>query len=67
MTVLYNGDKYEADMSHLLLENLKKVSPSMQIQITELSTSTYRRQIRVPIGELEDWSVVRNRQALAYN
>ena len=67
MIVIYKGQKYEADMSHLLLENLKKVSPGMQIHIMELSESTYRQQIKVPIGELSDWSVERNKLALGIN
>jgi len=65
MTVVYNNEKYEANLTHSLLENLKKVIPDMQVVITEDQCSTYKRTFKVSVSELEDWSVVRNKQALA--
>jgi hypothetical protein len=66
MIVTHFGQKFEADLSHGLLENLKRTSPNFKVTITELSNSTYVGLKTVPISELEDWSIVRNLNALQH-
>jgi hypothetical protein len=65
MYVTHYGELYEADLSHGLLENLKKTSPMFQVKITQSGKSSYAQVKVVPISELEDYSVQRNINALS--
>ena len=64
MTVIYNNERYQTDLSFNLLENLKKIMPDMSVTITTDNGSSYKKVLSVPVKELEDWSIVRNMEAL---
>jgi hypothetical protein len=64
MIVLYQNQRWELDMPYLLFESLKANGSSREVEITELTNSTYKRVTLVPINKLEDYSVVRNLYAL---
>jgi hypothetical protein len=64
MIVLYQNQRWELDMPYLLFESLKANGSSREVEITELTNSTYKRVTLVPINKLEDYSVVRNLNAL---
>lgn len=67
MTVIYQNQLYGLDMCDFLFQNLKKTSPDVEVDLTLLSDSTYTYKTRVRIGDLEDWSIVRNLNALNKN
>jgi len=67
MTVLYNNELFQLDMPYMLFQSWKLNSPQREVEILQLTSSTYRRQEKVAINFLEDWSVERNLQALGHN
>lgn len=66
MIVLHKNEMYQLDMSFLLFESLKKNPHNHEVEITQLTASTYKKQVTVPISEVEDYSVARNLQALTH-
>ena len=67
MVVLSNNEMYSLKMDYDLFENLKKTNPKLKVEVFELTYSTYKRKIMLPIGDCVDWSVARNLQALGVN
>jgi hypothetical protein len=68
MIVLWNNGLYELEgMPFVLFKSLQRSEPSRDVEIIELTQSTYKQQKKVPIKELEDWSEARNLQALGLN
>jgi len=67
MIVLWNNKLWNLDMSYDLFKNLQQESPLAEVKIEELTPSMYKQEKRVPISELNDWSVVRNLSALGRN
>jgi hypothetical protein len=64
MLVLYENKLWNLEMSFALFENLKKTSPKMKVLIIESTASMYKSIKKPEIGELEDYSIVRNKCAL---
>jgi hypothetical protein len=67
MTVIYKNQLYGLDLCAFLFQNLKKTSPDFEVNLTPLSDSTYISSTKAKIEELEDWSIVRNLNALNQN
>lgn len=68
MIVLWKNGLYELDgMPFLLFKSLQHSEPWREVEIIELTQSTYKQQKKVPVGELNDWSEARNLQALERN
>jgi len=65
MIVLHKNDLWELNMPYLLFESLKRSSKNYEVELLQLNDSTYKKQIKVSIDEVEDYSVARNLQALA--
>lgn len=64
MIVLCKNDLYTLEMPFLLFESLKRTSPTAEVEIIQYTQSTYKKQIKVSLSELEDYSVARNLNAL---
>ena len=64
MIVLYKNEMFQLDMPYRLFESWKENSPQQEVEILQLTSSSYRRQEKVEVRFLEDWSVARNLQAL---
>jgi len=58
---------YQVEMPYRLFESLKRKSSNHQVEILELTQSTYKKQEKVNLCELEDWSIARNIEALRRN
>jgi len=67
MVVLCRNKMWELDMSFRLFSSLQKTDPDCEVEIIELTASMYKQKIKVPISELNDYSVVRNLNALSKN
>lgn len=66
MIVIYKNELYQLDMSFMLFESLKRCNHNHQIEIEQLTSSTYKKHETVSISECEDYSIARNLQALAH-
>lgn len=64
MKVIYKNQTWELDMPYQLFESLKANRSDREVEITEVTQSTYKRVKLVPISKLEDYSVERNLRAL---
>jgi hypothetical protein len=64
MVVLWKNKLWKLEMPYMLFQSLQKTSPQTIVKIEELTPSMYKEEKKVPINELEDWSVVRNLCAL---
>lgn len=64
MKVIYQNQTWELDMPYILFESLKANRSQREVEITEVTQSTYKRVKLVPISKLEDYSVERNLRAL---
>ena len=64
MIVFYNNKKYDLDMPFRVFWDLQNLCPQHEVEITERTSSTYKKVISVPIWKLEDYSIARNKQAL---
>lgn len=64
MKVIYQNQTWELDMPYILFESLKDNRSHREVEITEVTKSTYKRVKLVPISKLEDYSVERNLRAL---
>lgn len=67
MTVIYHNKLFNLDYDYQLFQNLKKTNPDLKVKVSSLSDSTYTYEEEIPLKEVEDWSVVRNLQALGRN
>lgn len=67
MTVIYKNQLYGLDFDYQLFQNLKSTNPFMTVKISSLNDSTYSKEEEVELHDLEDWSVVRNINALGRN
>ena len=68
MIVLYENELWVLErMSWRLFQNLQRTEPNLEVQIIELTQSTYKWETWVMICELEDWTIARNLQALGQN
>jgi hypothetical protein len=67
MIVHYDNKRWELDMPYELFESLKANRSQREVEITEITNSTYKSVKLVPISKLEDHSVMRNLQALGRN
>ena len=67
MIVLWKNKMWSLDMSYYLFKMLQKQNPNDEVQIIELTQSTYKEIKNVPISELSDYSVERNLRALGLN
>lgn len=66
MVVLCRNKLWNLDMPWLLYDSLKKHNPNEYVIIEELTQSSYKEQIEVPIKEVEDYSEARNKMALGF-
>jgi len=64
MLVIYKNDFYTLDMQYCIFIGLQESCPECDVEIIHLDSSTYKKPLRVPIGELNDYSVERNLNAL---
>jgi hypothetical protein len=64
MIVLYKNDLFELNMPFLLFESLKKSRSHSSVTILQVTQSTYKKELTVEINECEDYSIVRNLEAL---
>jgi hypothetical protein len=64
MLVYYGNEIYELEMTYLLFSHLREKHPNDEVEISILTTSTYKTSIKAKIGELNDYSIVRNNNAL---
>ena len=64
MIVFYKNEMYQLEMPYLLFESLKRTSPDSNVDLEELTQSTYKKQVVAPLKEVEDYSIARNLQAL---
>lgn len=67
MIVLYQGSMYELDMSYMLYESLKKISPKYRVTLTEINKSTYKKVVCTSIKNVIDYSTARNITSLMYS
>jgi len=68
MIVLYENELWVLEnMPFRLFQNLQRTEPNLEVQIIELTQSTYKWETWVMICELEDWTIARNLQALGQN
>ena len=68
MIVLYENELWVLEnMPFRLFQNLQHTEPNLEVQIIELTQSTYKWETWVMICELEDWTIARNLQALGRN
>ena len=67
MIVIYKNGLYHCDMDWLLFYNLNRVTPFLEVEIYRINDSSYKELKKVPIREVEDYSVVRNLVALGIN
>ena len=67
MTVIYKNELYGLDICSFLFQNLKRTSPDLEVELTPLSDSTYVSPKKATIKDCEDWSIVRNLNALNQN
>jgi hypothetical protein len=64
MIVLWKNGFYQLEMPYLLFESWKRTEPNREVEILELTASNYKELKKVEVREVEDWSIVRNLQAL---
>lgn len=64
MIVLHKNELYQLEMPYLLFESFKNSHENHEVELLQLTNSTYKKQIKAPISEVEDWSIARNLQAL---
>jgi len=64
MLVIYKNDFYTLDMQYCIFAGLRESCPECDVEIIHLDPSTYKKPLRVSIGELNDYSVERNLNAL---
>ena len=68
MIVLYENELWVLEnMPFRLFQNLQRTKPNLEVQIIELTQSTYKWETWVMICELEDRTIARNLQALGRN
>jgi hypothetical protein len=67
MVVLWKNELYQLEMPYRLFESWKLNSPQRVVEILQLTDSTYRQLKKAKVGDLQDWSVERNLQALGRN
>jgi len=51
-------------MRYCVFDHLRQGCPEMEVELVEMTNSTYKEVINVPIKELKDYSVERNLNAL---
>lgn len=64
MIVHYANKLWELDMPYELFESLKRGRKPYSVLITEKTNSSYKKQTTVYVTELEDYSIMRNTNAL---
>lgn len=64
MIVLHKNQMYHLDLPFLLFDSLKRTSPDSEVEIEQLTNSTYKELKKAPLKEIEDYSIARNLQAL---
>jgi len=67
MIVLWKNKLWKLEMPYMLFQSLQKDKSPREVKIEELTPSMYKEEKKVPICELEDWSVARNLCALGRN
>lgn len=67
MVVLYKNEMYELAMPYLLFESWKRTSPTREVKLLQLTTSTYKKEVVTSINEVEDYSIARNLQTFENN
>jgi len=67
MIALYKNQLFELDMPWRLFQSLKKTSPDSEVKLLQLTDSSYKEQVSASLGEIDDWSIVRNMSALGRN
>lgn len=68
MVVLWKNKMWTLEnMPWRLFQNLQRTEPNVGVEIIQLTQSSYKEKKKAPIGELQDWSVARNLQALGRN
>lgn len=67
MIVIFRNELYQSEMSYLLFQSLKNDKHYHEVELLQLTNSTYKRQVTAPISECEDYSIARNLQALNKN
>jgi hypothetical protein len=64
MKVIYNNQLFDLELPYQLFESLKRMHPETSVELMEVNQSSYKQRIDVPVSEVEDWSVYRNKTAL---
>lgn len=64
MLVLYKCEMYSLDMTYLLFVSMQESHPEMEVELVEITSSTYKGFTKAKIGDLMDYSVARNLAAL---
>lgn len=64
MIVLHKNGLYQLSMPFLLFESLKRTNPDNEVELEELTQSTYKKQVTAPLRDIEDYSIARNLEAL---
>ena len=67
MIALYKNQLFELEMPWRLFQSLKKSSPDSEVKLLKLTDSSYKEQVSAPLGEVDDWTIVRNMSALGRN
>jgi len=68
MIVLYENELWVLEkMPCHLFQNLKETEPFLDIELIELTQSTYKYKICVTVREIEEWKVKVNLSALWQN
>lgn len=64
MLVLYDNGLWDLNIPFILFDSFKRNHEEKEVEITEHTNSSYKRQKKVSVQEIEDYSIVRNLVAL---
>lgn len=64
MTVMYKNKLYSLNMTYFLFQSLQKSNPDYEVELLSICDSSYKEKTKVKMQDLEDWSVIRNLNAL---
>ena len=64
MKVIYENQLFDLEIPYELFESLKNLHPDTSVEIMEVTSSNYKKRLDVPLSEVEDFSVYRNKIAL---
>ena len=67
MIVLHKNEMYSLEMPFQLFQGMKDSDPDYEVELLQLTQSSYKRKTKAKLQEVEDYSVARNRQALSPN